>query len=124
MTINNIAIDTTGMKFRFVSSTSHHEYRNEARVEDQTRDPDTGFPLWKVRVSIVDPKAETATTGTVTVPSAEQPVAEFDSEIDFENLTVRFWVMNQNLGQSFTASKVITPPKPSPATGAGRKQAA
>ena len=124
MTINQLSINQDQLRFRFISAVEHYEYQNGARSEMQTRDPDTGHLLWKVRATIVDPTAGAATAATVTIPAIEMPEAEIDSEVIFDGLTVRFWVMNGTLGQSFTATG-MKPANPTgnrkaPTTAAGK----
>lgn len=120
MTINQLSINQDRLKFRYVSAVEHYEYDNGVRSETQTRDPDTGHPLWKVRATIVDPTAGAATAATITIPATQPPEAEIDSEITFDGLTVRFWVMNGNLGQSFTAT-AMKPAAPSTPPSAAKR---
>ena len=122
MTINQLSINQNQLRFRFISATEHYEYQNGVRSEVQTRDPDTGYLLWKVRATIVDPTAGAATAATVTLAATEMPEAEIDSEVVFDGLTVRFWVMNGTLGQSFTATnmKPATPVRKTPSAATAK----
>ncbi len=108
MTINQLHVNTGGLKFRYIKAAEHYEWTDGNRSPNQTRHPDTGQLLWKVTVTILSPDTSDAATGTVTVPATEKPEAAFDSEIDFEGLTVRFWSRNGQLGQSFIADAIKT----------------
>ncbi len=108
-TLNELKLDSSDLKFRYSGTAEHFEWNDGTRAEHQTHDPDTGHPLWKVRVTIIDPIAEATSTATITVPSLTPPTAPFDSEICFDGLTVKFWLMNGTMGQSFKADAITTP---------------
>ena len=99
-------IDASQLTFRYSGAAEHYEYNRdtEKRASEQTRDEDTGQPLWKVRcVAVYKTKGEHGEI-TVTVPASEPPAAEFDSEIMFSGLTVKDWAMNGNQGQTWHAA--------------------
>jgi hypothetical protein len=116
-------IDASELTFRYSGTAEHFEYDRdtEKRAKEQTRDEDTGYPLWKIRCVAVYKQVGEHGEITVTVPHPEPPAAEFDSEIDFTSMTVKDWSMNGNQGQtwhasSFRAAKPTTPPSTSSAT--------
>lgn len=98
-------IDASQLTFRYSGAAEHYEYDRdtEQRLKEQTRHPETGYPLWKVRCVAVYRRGGEHGEITVTVPSKEPPVAEFDSEIMFSDLTVKDWSMNGNQGQTWHA---------------------
>ena len=99
-------IDASQLTFRYSGATEHYEFirETEKRATEQTRDPDTGQLLWKVRCVAVYRTAGEHGEITVTVPSSMPPTAEFDSEIIFSELTVKDWAMNGNQGQTWNAA--------------------
>lgn len=117
-------IDTTQLTFRYSGTAEHYEYdrATERRASDQTRHEDTGYPLWKVRCVAVYRNAGEHGEITVTVPNAEPPVAEFDTEIRFTGLTVKDWAINGNQGQSWTAESFQAKPTVPPAPPAAAKK--
>jgi hypothetical protein len=120
-------IDASQLTFRYSGAAAHYEFNRETekRETDQTVDVDengqgTGLPLWKVRCVAVYRAGGEHGEITVTVPNAEPPAAEFDSEIVFSGLTVKDWAMNGNQGQTwhaatFTAAAPTAPPSTSKA---------
>lgn len=99
-------IDSAELTFRYSGAAEHYGYNRETekREEHQTRDPETGLPMWKVRcVAVYKSQGEHGEI-SVTVPSIEPPTAEFDSEIMFSGLTVKDWAMNGNQGQTWHAA--------------------
>lgn len=113
-------IDASQLSFRYSGAGEHYEYdrETEKRSKEQTRHPATGFPLWKVRCVAVYRKGGEHGEITVTVPCAEIPAAEFDSEIMFSELTVKDWSMNGTQGQTwhaetFTSIAPTAPPSTS-----------
>jgi len=110
-------IDANQLTFRYSGTGEHYEYDRdtEKRAKEQTRDEDTGYPLWKVRCVAVFKQAGEHGEITVTVPHPAPPAAEFDSEISFTEMTVKDWSMNGNQGQTwhagtFQAAKPTAPP--------------
>lgn len=117
-------IDATKLTFRYSGAAEHYEYNRdtEKRASDQTRDPDTGQPLWKVRCVAVYKTGGEHGEISVTVPHSEPPAAEFDSEIAFTDLTVKDWAMNGNQGQTWHASSFAAAvPAAPPSTARPRK---
>ncbi|MFV0522983.1 MAG: hypothetical protein ACK5RL_00570 [Acidimicrobiales bacterium] len=119
-------IDTNQLTFRYSGAAEHYEYdrATERRATEQTRDEDTGYPLWKVRCVAVYRTGGEHGEITVTVPHSEPPAAEFDSEIAFTGLTVKDWSINGNQGQTWHAAsfKSARPTVP-PSEAAGKKTA-
>ena len=116
-------IDASQLTFRYSGTAEHYEYDRDSgnRAKDQTRHPDTGYPLWKVRCVAVYRQAGEHGEITVTVGSKEPPVAEFDAEIMFSGLVVKDWAINGNQGQTWHAETFAaldampsrgTPPSP------------
>lgn len=110
-------IDASQLTFRYSGAAEHYEFLRDAdkRATDQTRDPDTGHLLWKVRCVAVYRAGNEHGEITVTVPAPEPPTAEFDTEIVFSGLTVKDWAMNGNQGQTwhaatFAAASPTAPP--------------
>ena len=95
-------IDASQLTFRY-SGTAEYDRASGNRAKDQTRHPDTGYPLWKVRCVAVYRAAGEHGEITVTVGSKEPPVAEFDAEIMFSGLVVKDWAINGNQGQTWHA---------------------
>ena len=120
-------IDATQLTFRYSGSAEHYEYDRdtEKRLKDQTRDEDTGMPVWKIRCVAVFKAAGEHGEITVTVPHPEPPAAAFDSEISFTEMTVKDWSINGNQGQTWHAAS-FHPAKPTapPSTTAGNGTAA
>lgn len=119
-------IDASQLTFRYSGANEHFNYNRETekREEHQTRDPDTGQPMWKVRCVAVYRTGGEHGEITVTVPSLEPPTAEFDSEVMFSGLTVKDWAMNGNQGQTWhAASFVAVAPTTQPSTTKSRKAA-
>ncbi len=122
-TINKFTIKTEDLRFRYVATAEHYLWVDGVRATSQARDENTGQPLWKIRVMIVDPANSQAGSATVTVPATEPPVTGFEEPIEFDGLAVKFWLSKGTLGQSFTATAVkIGKPtasrKPAPAGAA------
>ncbi len=110
-------IDASKLKFRYSGATEHYEYdrATEKRAEHQTRDENTGMPVWKVRCVAIYQNAGEHGEITVSVPHPVPPTAEFDSFITFTNPTVKDWSMNGNQGQTwhaeaFEAEAATAPP--------------
>ena len=117
-------IDTTNLTFRYSGTSEHYEYDRdtEKRAKDQTRDPNTGFPLWKVRCVAVYRAAGEHGEITVTVPHPAPPTAEFDSEISFTAITVKDWAINGNQGQTWHAETFqAVKPTSAPSSVSGKK---
>ena len=70
-------IDASQLTFRYSGTAQHFEYDRdtEKRDKDQTRHPDTGFPMWKVRCVAVYRAAGEHGEITVTVAAKEPPTA-------------------------------------------------
>lgn len=121
-TINQFTINTTDLRFRYIATAEHFPWIDGVRANSQARDENTGQLLWKIRVMIVDPANTQAGSATVTVPATEAPITGFEEPIEFDGLTVKFWLSKGNLGQSFTATAVKIPKpvgrKPAPAGAA------
>lgn len=102
-------IDDSKLTFRYSGASEHYEYdrATEKRASEQTRDPDTGMPVWKVRCVAVHQKASEHGEITVTVPNSIPPAAEFDSPISFTNLMVKDWAINGNQGQTWQADSFL-----------------
>ncbi|MGF1600315.1 MAG: hypothetical protein ACFCVK_26020 [Acidimicrobiales bacterium] len=98
-------IDASQLTFRYSGTAEHYEYdrETEKRAKDQTRHLDTGYPLWKVRCVAVYRAGGEHGEITVTVPSKEAPVADFDAEIMFSSLVVKDLAINGNQGQTWQA---------------------
>lgn len=120
MTLATKPIDARELTFKYSGCSEHFTWENGKRAEAQTRDPDTGFLMWKIKTNVVFADAEEHGVVTVTVPSRDNPAetAQFDTEIAFDGLRERTWVNsdNANSGQTWTARTVITEPKAAPAT--------
>jgi hypothetical protein len=119
-------IDASKLTFRYSGAAEHYEYNRdtEKRASEQTRDEDTGQPLWKVRcVAVYKTQGEHGEI-TVTVPHPEPPAAEFEPEIVFTDMTVKDWAMNGNQGQTWHAGTLgsVAPTAP-PSTAKARKPA-
>ncbi|MEM9655579.1 MAG: hypothetical protein AAGA65_26065 [Actinomycetota bacterium] len=117
-------VDTRNLTFRYSGTAEHYEYdrETEKRATTQTRDKNTGYPVWKIRCVAVYRAAGEHGEISVTVPHPEPPTAEFDTEISFTDMTVKDWVMNNQSGQTwhaetFTAAHPVAPP----AAGRARK---
>ena len=114
MTLATKPIDATQLTFRYSGCAEHFSWENGKRAEAQTRDPDTGFPVWKVKANVTFAEAEEHGVVTVTVASKDNPAetATFDGEIAFEGITERTWVNsdNANSGQTWTARAINTRP--------------
>ena len=63
-------IDTRNLTFRYSGTAEHYEYdrETEKRMTTQTRDQNTGYPVWKVRCVAVYRAAGEHGEITVTVP--------------------------------------------------------
>ncbi len=120
-------IDGSQLTFRYSGTAQHFAYDRDAekRAKDQSRNPDTGLPLWKVRCVAVYRLAGEHGEITVTVPSKEPPTAEFDAEIMFAGLVVKDWTMNGNQGQTWQAESFtsLNPTAPPSSTATGAKKA-
>ncbi len=118
-------IDASQLTFRYSGTAEHYEYDRDTqkRNSEQTRHPDTGLPLWKVRCVAVYRKGGEHGEITVTVPSVEAPTAEFDSEIMYSELTVKDWAINGNQGQTWHAETftALSPTAPPSANRAAKK---
>ncbi len=119
-------IDASQLTFRYSGTAQHFEYDRdtEKRAKDQTRHPDTGFPMWKVRCVAVYRAAGEHGEITVTVAAKEPPTADFDAEIMFSGLVVKDWAINGNQGQTwqaemFTSLAAVPPASASPGAGTG-----
>ncbi len=108
------------LTFRFSGCVEHFTWENGKRSDAQTRDIDTGFPVWKIKTNVTFPEALEHGVVTITVATKVNPAesAQFDGEIDFEGLTERTWVNsdNANSGQTWTAKSVNTKPSVSSAS--------
>ena len=124
MTLATKPIDATQLTFRFSGCAEHFTWENGKRADAQTRDPDTGFPVWKVRANVTFPEAEEHGVVTITVAAKDNPAeaATFDGEISFDGLTERTWVNsdNANSGQTWAAKSINT----SASAGSGRSPSA
>jgi hypothetical protein len=123
-------IDANQLTFRYSGAAEHYEYDRDTqkRAAEQTRNEDTGHPLWKIRCVAVNRAAGEHGEITVTVPHPEPPAAEFDSEISFTDMTVKDWSINGNQGQtwhatSFHPAKPTAPPSSTAGNGTAAKKA-
>lgn len=120
-------IDASQLTFRYSGTAQHFAYDRdtEKRAKDQSRHPDTGMPMWKVRCVAVYRLAGEHGEITVTVPSKEPPTTDFDAEIMFSGLVVKDWTMNGNQGQTWQAESFTALGSPAaPAASSGAKAAA
>ncbi len=108
--LNTKPIDTRHLKFRYSGTAEHYTYDRDTntRIPGQTRDEATGCPLWKVRCVVSYKAAMEHGEITVVVPHPEPPTAEFESEVNFTDVTVKDWAINGNQGQTWHAETFTT----------------
>ena len=123
MALQNMPIDTTNLTFRYSGAAEHFAWDDGVRAKEQSRDEDTGLPLFKVRCVVSYRAKEEAGEISVMVPCTEPPTAEFESHVMFTDMHVKPWTMNGSSGQSWTASSfaAIAPTTPPNATSGRRK---
>ena len=118
MALQNMPIDTTNLTFRYSGATEHFQWDDGERAKEQSRDENTGLPLYKVRCVVSYRAKEEAGEISVLVPCSEPPAAEFESHVMFTDMHVKPWSMNGSNGQSwaaasFAALSPTTPPSSS-----------
>lgn len=107
--LNTKPIDTRQLRFMYSGSTEHYEYNRDTgkRSEEQTRDDDTGYPIWKIRCVVAYRAAMEHGEITVVVPHPDPPAAEFESEVQFTEMTVKDWSMDGRQGQTWHAESFM-----------------
>ena len=117
-------IDTTNLTFRYSGASEHYAWDDGERAKDQSRDEDTGLPLYKVRCVVSYRLKEEAGEISVVVPCAEPPAAEFESHVMFTEMHVKSWNMNGSSGQSWTAASfaAVAPTAPPSTSSSSRRK--
>jgi hypothetical protein len=125
MALQTLPIDATNLTFRYSGAAEHFTWDDGERAKEQSRDEDTGLPLFKVRCVVSYRAKEEAGEISVVVPCSEPPAAEFESHVMFTDLHVKPWSMNGSSGQSWAAASftALSPTTPPSSTGSsGRKK--
>ncbi len=123
MALQTMPIDATNLTFRYSGAAEHYAWDDGERAKDQSRDEDTGLPLYKVRCVVSYRLKEEAGEISVVVPCAEPPAAEFESHVMFTEMHVKSWNMNGSSGQSWTAASfaAVAPTAPPSSASSRRK---
>ncbi len=111
MAMTKMTLNTEHLKFRYYDTIPVHKYTNGVRHEEQERDENTGYLLWKIDAQVVDHHNKTSQQIRVTIAGPDEPIGEFDGHVEFANLTASNYAIEQNLVQTFVAD-AMKPTKP------------
>jgi hypothetical protein len=89
----NLVISETAYEFLFQESEPVYIYEQGVYGDDRTqdRDPDSGYPLWMVRVTASDAVNREEQVLEVQVAAPEQPTTGFKEKVALANLRVQMY---------------------------------
>ncbi|MFV0525079.1 MAG: hypothetical protein ACK5RL_11335 [Acidimicrobiales bacterium] len=112
-TLSTIFVDTTRYEIGFNTAMPVPDYDvpvAQGQQRPQKRHPDTGYPLWRLSVTMTCREVSERKTIMVQVPSRDEPAGEFDDHVEFGNLVCRPWGNQNGSGQRWEAANYdITP---------------
>ena len=128
MLFKNLVISEAAYDLAFQESEPVYLYEEGVYGDDrqQDRDTETGYPLWRVRVTATDAVNREEQTIEVTISAREKPEAEFKEKVLLPNLRVRAYSRKteRNIVASWyadaftTAADATKTPKTQPAKAA------
>jgi hypothetical protein len=89
----NLVISETAYEFLFQESEPVYIFEQGVYGDDRTqdRDPDTGYPLWMVRVTASDAVNREEQVLEVQVAAPDQPTTGFKEKVALANLRVQMY---------------------------------
>lgn len=124
MLFKNLVISETAYELLFQEAEPVYLYQEGVFGEDrqQDRDPDSGFPMWIVRVTASDAKNREQQTLEVRVGAKERPTAEFQERVLLPNLRVQAYTRKADRGIStmWFADACLPAPAPTKPTAAAK----
>jgi hypothetical protein len=106
-TLSTIFVDTNRYEIGFNSAMPVPDYDvpvAQGAKRPQKRDVDgTGFPLWRISVTMTCREISERKTIVVQVPARDEPEGEFDDHVSFANLVCRPWGNQNGSGQRWEA---------------------
>ncbi len=129
MLFRNLVISETAYELAFQESEPVYLYEEGVFGADrnQDRDEQTGYPLWRVRVTATDAANREEQTVEVQIAAREKPEANFKEKVLMPNLRVQAYSRKAERGittmwyaDAFAtaAEAVKSTPKPAPAKAA------
>lgn len=109
--LKKLAVDSDRMTAIALTAQGHHEWVDvdgggRRPSEVQSKDPETGVPLWSVACSLV--YGDSASTVNVIVPSAQAIEIEPGETVTFADMRVELWSGRSGLGGRFFATTMET----------------
>jgi hypothetical protein len=112
-TLSTIFVDTTRYEIGFNSAMPVPDYDvpvAQGQRRPQKRDENTGYPMWRLSVTMTCREVSERKTIMVQVPSKDEPLGDFDDHVSFANLVCRPWGNQNGSGQRWEAKSFgITP---------------
>ncbi|MEM9563085.1 MAG: hypothetical protein AAGA93_10730 [Actinomycetota bacterium] len=115
-TLDTIFVDISRYEIGFNNAREVPDYDvpvAQGAKRPQKRDEDSGFPLWRVSVTMTCREMSERKTIVVQVPSRDEPTGEFDDQIQFGNLVCRPWGNQNGSGQRWQADSCAIGQAPS-----------
>ena len=100
MLFKNLVVSETAYELLFQESEPVYVYEEGVFGNDRTqdRDPDTGYPLWTVRVTASDARNREQQTLEVRVAAKDKPDAGFQEPVRLPNLRVQAYTRRADRG--------------------------
>jgi hypothetical protein len=117
-TLSTIFVDTDRYEIGFNTAMPVPDYEipvAQGQQRPQKHDKNTGYPLWRLSVTMTCREISERKTIVVQVPSREEPQGEFDDHIQFGNLVCRPWGNQNGSGQRWEAESYTIGQAPSAA---------
>ena len=117
-TLDTIFVDTSRYEIGYNSAREVPDYNvpvAQGQQRPQKRDDDTGYPMWRISVTLACREIGERKTLVVQVPSRDEPVGEFDDPVQFGNLVCRPWGNQNGSGQRWEAESYTIGDMPSAA---------
>ena len=114
--LETIFVDTTRYEIGFNSAREVADYDipvGQGQPRPQKRDENTGYPIWRLSVTMTCREVSERRPIMIQVPSPTKPDGQFDDQIQFGNLVCRPWSNQNGGGQRWEAESFTIGAPPS-----------